>query len=210
MIALAVYAALLLLTATPLFHPLVDDEWPVVVVYLCATIYVGAAIGRLWIMLVGIPVGAVVWLASESTYAILLVLIVAPILCVAGLVGVALSRVPWVRTIALALALAPFVVAVVEHIGRGDHVTPELQRGLPVGTFTDVCDRERTGPRIETLIRELERRPRDLVTYTYEFSDGPDVTRDITLRELADEIIEDLEAAHCREDLAVQLRAVAG
>jgi hypothetical protein len=45
------------------------------------------------------------------------------------------------------------------------------------------------------LVRELRRRPNDLVTYTYFSEEEAPERRDITVRELAEEQLKDMDAA---------------
>jgi hypothetical protein len=55
----------------------------------------------------------------------------------------------------------------------------------------------------------LRRRPDRLVTYTYYYSDDPEERRDITIRELAEEQLEDIESngPDCDPELERRIRA---
>jgi hypothetical protein len=63
--------------------------------------------------------------------------------------------------------------------------------------------------RAEALIRELGRRPNELVTYTYYDGDGADdEAREITIRELAEEQLADLDSGgDCAPELQRRIRA---
>jgi hypothetical protein len=63
--------------------------------------------------------------------------------------------------------------------------------------------------RAEALIIELGRRPNELVTYTYYDAHGPDdEEREITIRELAEEQLADLDSGgDCAPELRRRIRA---
>ena len=63
--------------------------------------------------------------------------------------------------------------------------------------------------RAEVLIRELRRRPNDVVTEVTAFADGSDERRDITVRELAEEHLDDMESPtpECDPELQRRIRA---
>lgn len=58
--------------------------------------------------------------------------------------------------------------------------------------------------RFDSLIDELESRPDSLVSYTYMYTDSPNVTKDITVRELGEEVRKDL--AHSGGAICAGLR----
>ncbi len=101
---------------------------------------------------------------------------------------------------AIALLVAGLAAGCGAH--RGAHVPPEVQKSLPVDySLGNLCPGAETSPALarriaataDALIRELHRRPDDLVTYTFEYEDADSQTRDITVRELAREQLGDLD-----------------
>jgi hypothetical protein len=99
-----------------------------------------------------------------------------------------------------ALLLAGLAVACgSEH---GPHVSPAVQRSLPVdyslgnlcpGAETPQALERRISATADALIRELHRRPDDLVTYTFYSEESDPETRDITVRQLAEEQVSALD-----------------
>lgn len=101
------------------------------------------------------------------------------------------------------LAGAPGAWAASEHLQEARHVPASVQRQLPTGELSlrslcrgfYVTPRERRVLRrqADALVRELRRRPDELVTYTFYYEHGPPERRDIPVRELAEEQLEDLD-----------------
>jgi len=222
-LGLAVYAALVASLATPLYDPLFagDDEWwllPALLVF--AHLALGAAVGRWWALVLPIVFSFVFFLLGGAEELAWLWLIVgAPLLFAVTAIGLAFRRVRWVPAGLFALAALPALWAGAETERRGEHVPASLERRLPIElSLGNLCPGAGTEPRIErelrrqseVLIRELGRRPDDLVTYTYYDAHSADEDRrEITIRDLAQEQLADLETGgeNCAPDLQRRIRA---
>ncbi|MEX2253030.1 MAG: hypothetical protein WD649_02660 [Thermoleophilaceae bacterium] len=118
---------------------------------------------------------------------------------------------------------------------RRDHLPAAVQRRLPLKpgdqTLVDLCavgptpgltpaerrelvlsakERRDLQHQAQVLLRELDQHPDSLVTYTYDYSDEPDEVRDITVRQLAREQLQefkDYASEKCRPQLQEQLRS---
>lgn len=220
------YLALVLSLATPLYEPLAsgrDDTWAVALMIGAAHVALGAAVGRGMVLAAPLIFAGVLFLANGAeALAWLIVIFGAPVLFVLTGVGWALSRLRARTTVAaaaFAIAAAPGAWAAVEHGRRGPHVPSSVQRALPTETsLGNLCSAVEVDPdrrmladvrrRAETLVRELRRNPQHTVTYTYYWSDGPDERRDITVRELAEEQLDDLDGGGCEPELRRRLRAL--
>ena len=118
-----------------------------------------------------------------------------------------------------ALAALPVLWAAAATAERGEHVPASLERQLPIeASLGNLCPGAESDPefvrrlRRQTgvLIRELERRPDDLVTYTYYDAHSADEDRrEITIRELAEEQLADIESGgpRCVPELERRIRA---
>ena len=225
-LAVGIYAALVLSLATPLYLPLRsgrDDSWAVLFLLAAAHLGLGAAIRRRWVLLLPVALSIFAFLAAGADgLAWLAILLGAPALLALTAVGSALGRAFRQRSGALAvgffaLALLPAAWAGVETMRRGPPLPTSVQSRLPTeislgnlcpGTETPASVERNVRRRAEALIRELRRRPTHLVTYTYHSSDGDDERRDITIRELAEEQLRDMETngPNCDPDLERRLR----
>lgn len=223
-VALAVYVGLLATLGTSLYAPDVtgrNDGTLMAVLVLAAHVGIGVAVARWWVLIVPVAFGFVAFLLSEDDLATLLALIVA---VPGALLATALGWLAGQRLgrDALPVAAAVFAVAVVpvawagaETIKRSNapHLPAAVQRQLPIEeSLASDCEKEaasnpRMEARVRVLVRELERNPDALVTYTYYYADGPEPEpRDITVRELAQEVLVDLEAnPGCRTELRRQI-----
>lgn len=222
-LGLVLYAALAASLATPLYDPLFagDDEWwllPALLVF--AHLGLGAAVGRWWALLLPLAFSlAFFLLGGAEELAWLWLILGAPLLVACTAIGLAFRRVRWIAAPLFVLAALPTFWAGAETARRGQHVPASLERRLPIRlSLGNLCPDASTEPRIErrlraqteVLIRELERRPDDLVTYTYYDAHSADEDRRaITLRELAQEQLSDLETGgrNCAPDLQRRLRA---
>jgi hypothetical protein len=231
--AVVVYALLVATVFTPLYDPLLsgDDEsgWTLVVLA-GAHIGAGAALRRCAAFLLPLPVGAAGVVLSESPLETAAA-VVGPVL------GAALIAVGWGLAIAtrrggaaaiasFLVALGPAVWAAIEQIDRSGsrHAPPELEAQLPIElTLGNLCPGAETpAPTVrmlerqaEVLLREVRAHPDWLVTYTYYYSDteDPEDKREITIEELAQEQLQDLEdfaPGDCRPDLRRRLREALG
>jgi len=225
-VGLAIYALLLASLVTPLYEPVSSgDDWWAGLVLLAAThAGLGAAVQRAWVLALPVAVAVVAFLASGADGLAWLTLIAgAPVLVGFTAAGWALGR-AWARrrgAVALglfAVALLPVAWAAIETSQRGPHVPASVQRELPTKlSLGNLCPGAESDPAVErdvrrsaeVLIRELRRRPDDLVTYTFYFSDDPEERRDITIRQLAEEQLDDIESGgpNCIPELERRIRA---
>jgi hypothetical protein len=183
----------------------------------------GAAIRHTWVLALPVALSIVVFLAGGAEgFVWLAILLGAPALLALTAIGLALSRGFQQQGDAIAagcfaVAFLPATWAAVETIRRGPHVPASVQRQLPTeislgnlcpGAETPASVEHDVRRRAEALIGELSRRPTHLVTYTYHSSDGDDERRDITIRELAEEQLKDMESGgpDCEPALERRLR----
>jgi hypothetical protein len=222
-VGLAVYAALVGSLATPLYDPLIagDDEWWLLPALLAfAHLGLGAAVGRLWALLPPLALAVAFFLlGGAEELAWLWLILGAPLMVACTAIGFALRRLRWAPAGLLAVAALPALGAAVETARRGEHVPASLERQLPIeyslgnlcpGAETDAQLLRRIRREAEVLIRELGRRPDDLVTYTYhDAHSAEEDRREITLRELAEEQLADIESGGpgCAPELERRLRA---
>ena len=203
------------------------DEWWAGLVVLAATLVgLGVAIPRPWVFALPVVLSVGVFLASGAAGLAWLTLIVgAPVLVAFTAAGWAIGRAwPRRRRPDRARALrrragAGGTGAAIETSQRGPHVPASVQRELPTKlSLGNLCPGAESSPEVErevrrsaeALIRELRRRPDDLVTDTVYYSDDPEELRDITiLRELAEEQLEDIESngPNCVPELERRIRA---
>lgn len=197
--AVIAYAVLLGALTTPLFDA-TYERWSLpLVTALAATAAMGAAV-RGWRALL-VAVAAVAVLATDSgSQAILVLVFATPVLLVLASVGSLAGRLTGsLASVALfVLALVPVGMAASAWLQRGEHVSPSLQAALPVrDSLNQMCPEASSPPEYrsrlrmmaETLIREARRRPNALVTFTFYYSDDPEETRDITIRQLVGETL---------------------
>ena len=228
-LALVVYAALIGTVFTDLYEPLAqgrDDSWAVAVVVACAHLGLGIGVARAWVLLLPVGAGAALALTADELGLLVLVFVLPALMILTalgwGLGRLASQRAPLAAGVAFAIALWPVAWAASDqlHRARARHVPAAIQARLPTdGSLSNLCPGAEAPPalrrdarrRAEVLVRELDRHPDDLVTYTYILSDEPDPRReDITVRELAQEELEGLKANGPRCELALQRRLRAG
>jgi hypothetical protein len=111
------------------------------------------------------------------------------------------------------------VAVALERIPSGPHVPPSVQRALPTDvSLGNLCPNAQSPPdlerdvrrRAEALLTQLQENPGHLVTYTFYYSDGGGTERrDITIREVAEDQLADLESGgrDCAPNLQRRLRA---
>jgi hypothetical protein len=226
-LVLVIYAALVLSLATPLYEPFGsgrDDSWALLVLLAAAHVGLGSAIRRAWVLALPVALSIVAFVTGGGEeLAWLALLLGAPALILLTAVGIALGRAMRQHSFAIAagflvLALVPVIWAAVETTRRGPTLPDSLQSRLPTklslgnlcpgaGTSAETERDLRRGA--ELLIRELGRRATHLVTYTYyDAHSGDEERREITLRELAEEQLKDLEAGgpDCSPELQRRLR----
>jgi hypothetical protein len=214
-VALVAYVAVVGSVFTPLYDPLTsgrDQTWWIVGALAAAHGGVGAALRRPRGLLIPLPVAAVAIVTSDGPLA-MVAAVVGPV------IGVGLIAAGWglaeavrrarpgpaaVAALGLGSAVAVWGWAAAETIGRFDspHAPRSLEAQLPnddLGLGV-MCERDaepddarRARGHLETLIRELRTNPDLLVTFTYTYSDEPSETREITVRELAEEQLNELE-----------------
>ena len=230
-IALAAYVVVLGSLATPLYAPLPagrNDSWALLVLVAAAHVGLGAAVGRAWVLAVPGTL-VLVWLAANVVSGRatgldwLAFLVVAPVLLALTALGLALGRGRPGRGAAIAsgcfgLAVVPAGWAAVETLKRGPPLPRAVQAQLPTDiSLGNLCPDAESPPELErrlrhdadVLIRELRRRPNRLVTYTYVSEEDPEERRAITVRELAEEQLKDIESngPHCDPALEHRIRA---
>jgi hypothetical protein len=225
-VAVAVYAALVLSIWTPLYEPLSagrDEWWAFVVLLVAAHLGVGWAVARAWVLALPAALSVAAFVAAGAEELAWLSLFIGlPVLVgvtAAGwLAGRRADRREPVAIGLVAIALVPVAYATVETIERGPHVPASVQRELPTElSLGNLCPgAEPSGElerdvrrRAETLIRELRARPDHLVTYTFYDAHGPDEQREITIHELAEEQLADIESGgpNCAPELERRIRA---
>ena len=109
----------------------------------------------------------------------------------------------------------------VERAQRGPHVPASVQAQLPTDlSLGNLCPGAESSQSVlrdvrargDRLVAELRARPNHLVTYTYYWAHGGKEQKEITIRQLAEEQLADLESGsvsgpRCAPDLQRQLRA---
>ena len=228
LLALVVYAGLVGSLFTPLYEPLTtgrDDSWAMAVVVVGAHIGVGAAVDRPWVLLLPVLFAVAAFFADGAEALSLLILVFG---IPGGLLATALGRAgaAALRRHAVALAvtvfgctLIPVIWATIETAQRATapHVSGAVQARLPTDeSLGNLCPGAETPRKItrrlqrqvEVLIRELDRHPNWLVAYVYYYSDDPPERRNITVLELAEEQLRDLETGgDCVPELQRRIRA---
>jgi hypothetical protein len=212
-LCLLAYGLLLGSLATPLYQPFEtgrDDSWAVLFVIAGAHLLVGAGIRRLWVLLLPVGYCVIAFVASgaEGLSALILVFLLPALLLVTALgwgAGVlARERVGLLVIAFAAIAVWPAVWASTEteERSRAPHAPASLQAQLPIEySLGNLCPHAETPPALarkirhqgEVLLREVRRHPDWLVSYTYVYADEAEtVTKDITIRELAEQELGDL------------------
>lgn len=229
LIALVIYVALMASLATPLYEPLTqgqDDSWAIAVLFVAAHLGLGAAVLRWWALLVPIVVTAGAFVADGGeglSWLILWFGMPVGLLAVAlgwGAATVLRRHADVVVAVAFVVALVPVGWGILDTTKRATapHVSPQVQANLPTKeTLSNLCpDAEipahvsrRLRRQGDHLVRELDRQPNALVSYVFYWSDQPAETKDITVRELAQEQLQDLNSGgdNCAPDLQRRIRA---
>jgi hypothetical protein len=226
--AVALYGGLVGSVFTGLYEPLSqgrDDSWAVAVLVVCAHLGLGLGIARGWALVFPVVSGIALAVAADEL-GILVLVFVMPALAVMTALGWGLSvplgrRAVYVASGTFAVALWPAAWAASEqlHRARAEYVPAAVQARLPTdfslgnlcpGTETPPSERRDLRRQAERLIRELQRHPGDLVTYTYYLADEGRADRvDITVREVAQEELESLRTnggSKCEPELQRRLR----
>lgn len=219
-VAVVAYAALVAALATV---PPGSEDWPALILLLVAHVGLGWAVARAWTLLLPAVLCLGAFLAAGAGGLDWLVLFLAlPILVAVTAVGLLLGRKAGARRpIAfglVALALVAVSSTAFQWVNRGPHVPPSVQRELPTDiSLGNLCpgaatpaDVERdVRRRAEALIRELRRNPDHVVTDTQYFAHGGEERRDITIRDLAEDQLADIESGgpNCAPELERRIRA---
>ena len=230
-VALIAYAALVGSVFTPLYTPFTtgrDDSWGIVVVLVAAHIGVGAGVARIWALLLPVVFSVAVFLAAGAEGLAFVTLL----LGIPG--GIVATGIGWIGAVVLrrgaaALAMTAFVCGLVVAIwaavetterATAQHVPAALQAQLPTElSLGNLCPGAETPRHLtarlrrqtDVLIRELHRHPDWLVSYVYYYSDDPEERTDITIRELAEEQLKDLESGgNCAPELQRRIRDALG
>jgi hypothetical protein len=219
-LAVAAYAVLIVSLATV---PPGGIDWTPLALLAVAHLGLGWAIARAWALLlpVALSLGTfVVAGASELDWLILFVTL--PVAAAVTGVGLLLGRRSDRRApVAIGLAAVAILSAastVFRWVDRGPHVPASVQRELPTDiSLGNLCPGSETPAdleadlrrRAEALIRELRRNPDHLVTDTVHYSHGGQERREITIRDLAEDQLSDLEAfgPDCAPELERRIRA---
>lgn len=212
--AAVVYLILVGTLLTDLYLPFERKEgdeflWFFVSLVAGASVAVGAAVGRPWVLLLPTAFCVALFAANRESDGIVAVLmIVLPALLALTLIGLALSRVKRlarpVAAVGLAIALVPVALGAFETSSRA--LGPELSRAdqarlpirqslqsLCVETSRSARDARRLRRQGEQLAREVRARPNyyvDSVYYRGELDDAVPVR--VTVRELAQQELEAL------------------
>jgi uncharacterized membrane protein YhaH (DUF805 family) len=225
----AAFVALMASLATPLYEPLTtgrDDSWLVAATVALAHLALGVAIPRLVVLAAPVAVCLILFGADggEGLSWLILLFGLPALVVVTGLGAVAGRRLRarrrWAAGGLLALALVAPVMAAAQQVQRATapHVSPAVQRGLRTDlSFGNLCPDAETDRNVirelrgaaALLLSELRRNPDHLVAYTYYWADDPPEKKQITVRELAQERLRDLEdsGSNCAPDVGRRLRA---
>ncbi|HWM08741.1 MAG TPA: hypothetical protein VNO82_05340 [Solirubrobacteraceae bacterium] len=219
-VAVVAYAALVgALAAQP---PGSDDLWAPLALLVVAHLGLGWAVARPWVLLLpaALCVGLFV-VAGASELDWLILFLGLPVTIVVTTVGLLLGlRSEWRSSVAIglaAIALGCATWTALQWVDRGPHVPASVQRELPTDvSLGNLCpgaesDREFEDDvrrRAEVLIRELRRNPDHVVTDTVYYSHGGDEERDITIRDLAEDQLADIESGgpNCAPELERRIR----
>lgn len=168
---------------------------------------------------------AIAWFvtAGAEGLAWLILIVGAPVLiaftALGWLVGRSLGpRGTPVAIAAFVIAALPGSWAAVETAKRGPHVAAGVQARLPTElSLGNLCPHTETPGALrrelrsgaQWMVKLLRRRPNHLVTYTYYYEEGDDERRHITIKELAEEQLKDLEdgGPGCAPKLKRQIQA---
>ena len=202
-LAVGAHGLVCVATVTALLSPVslsVERSWAFPVLFVVAHVALGVAVRRRWALAGPAALSLAVFVAGGAAGLAWTVLLVGmPALMGLTALGWLVGRAAGPRRGVvlgglLAVALVPVGWGVVEIGRRGPHVPPAVQARLPVRlSLGNLCPGSETPPRMErdlrrraeVLLRELRRRPDELVTYTYHYEDRDDERLDITVRELA-------------------------
>jgi hypothetical protein len=220
-VAVAAYAALIgALAAQPAGS---DDLWAPLALLVVAHLGLGWAVARPWVLL--LPATLCVGLffvagASELDWLILFLgLPITVVLTTVGLLlGLRADRRAPVAIGLAAIALGCGAWTAVQWVDRGPHVPASVQRELPTDvSLGNLCPGAESDPefeddvrrRAEVLIRELRRNPDHVVTDTVHHSHGGEEQQDITIRQLAEDQLADIESGgpNCAPELERRIRA---
>jgi hypothetical protein len=174
-----------------------------------AHVGLGVGIGRAWALLVP-AVLSIAWLAASGAegLAYLILILGAPAPVGLTAIGWALGKGPRRLRDGTAIACVAgvvlvFAVGVAAEPRRGPHVPASVQRQLPTNvSFGNLCPDASTPKELEreiqrkadVLLRELDAHPHHTVTRTVYYSDGGgEDTEEITIRQLTEEQLSDLE-----------------
>jgi hypothetical protein len=202
--------------------PLYDSFGLWLVLAAAAHIGLGLGVGRAWVLVApAIVAGAWFVAAGAEGLAYLILILGAPAMIGLTAVGWALSKTRLRRGAAIVCAgivVGVALAGIVAEVRRGPHVPASVQRQLPTNiSLGNLCpgastpkDVERDiRSKAEVLLRELDEHPQHTVTRTAYYSDGGGSEReDITIRQLAQEQLDDLESGGrgCDPELQRRLR----
>jgi hypothetical protein len=220
-VAVVAYAALVgALAAQP--PGIYDELWTPLALFAVAHLGLGWAVARAWALLLPVTLAVAVFLVAGATDLDWLILILGmPVMVAVTGVGLLIGRRTEQRlpvAVGLgALALLAAAWTAFQWTDRGPHVPASVQRSLPTDvSLGNLCpgaesDREFEADvrrRAEVLIRELRANPDHVVTYTFYDAHGPDEELEITVRDLAEEQLADIESGgpDCAPELERRIR----
>jgi hypothetical protein len=214
-VTLGAYAALMYTALGPPFQ----DGTFALLTLAAAHVGLGVGVGRWWVLLVPIAVAtAGVFLATDDFG--LLALFGGPVAVLLTATGRGFAYGPPRFRVGVAgfcalLCVLTAGASVVEEVREGPPLPAAVQRQLPIDVslvvlcpYEDVNEAERPRARaaLEVLLRELRERPNHTVTYTFYWAHSEEEVREITVRELAEVTLDDLEHGDARGPCAPEVR----
>jgi hypothetical protein len=223
-VAVEVYVALVAVAVSPVMEHLTlgrDESWVIAVALGGAHLWLGAAAGRAWVLLLPVLASLVAFVAAGAEgFSILILILGAPVGCGLTALGFLLAQAGrGAAFVPLAVAVAAVLYGVAGWVPRlgADDLPRDVQARLPLEeSLGGLCSGSETSRDVErnlrdglrVLVREVERRPGHMATYTYYWSDEPPERKRITVREVAEEQLKDVR--ECSPDVTRTLeRALA-
>lgn len=219
----ATLGAYAVLMYTALGPPLQDGGFALLTL-VAAHVLLGVGVARWWVLAVPVVLAAAGFFLATDDYG-LLAFFGAPVCVLLTALGRGLAYGPvrsrqGVAAFCVLLCALNVGATLVEEIQEGPPLPAAVQRQLPIDVsllvlcpWEDIDESARPQARasIEVLLRELRERPHHTVTYTFEWAHDDDEVREITVRELAELSIDDLQhgdaRGQCAPDVQERLRA---
>jgi hypothetical protein len=213
--ALGAYAVLMYLA----FGPPLNEGTVDVTVLAFAHLLLGLGVARWWTLALPLVVAvAALFLITEEWG--LLAVFAGPVCVALTAVGRLLAYPARVRVVAAVACGGVCVLALVGdalvELRKGPPLPAAVQRRLPSqNSLLALCpwaddaraDQARARASVDVLLRELRQRPNHTVTYTFYWAHSDEEVRDITVRQLADTTLDDLEHGDARGPCAPEVQA---